>query len=84
MSIPPNTTDLNRALGRVEGDIGAMKESVDRIEALVRDMDKRLAQLEAKENQRKGAIVALMGFSGFIGGLVAKFGALIFGAGGTH
>jgi hypothetical protein len=43
------------------------------------DVGKRIDALEAKEDQRKGAVTALMVFSGFIGGLIAKFGAAIFG-----
>lgn len=82
----PNHSDLSRALGRVEGDIAAVKDGFDRLETAVREgfgkVDERLAKLEAKENQRKGAVAALMVFSGFIGGLVVKFGAFIFGS--TH
>ncbi len=63
--------------------MGAVKDSVARIEKAVTDgfksVGERLDALEAKENQRKGALAALMVFSGFVGGLIAKFGAAIFG-----
>lgn len=79
----PNHSDLSRALGRVEGDISAVKDGFDRLETAVREgfgkVDERLAKLEAKENQRKGVIATLMVMSGAIGGLVAKFGAFLFG-----
>lgn len=82
----PNHNDLNRALGRVEGDVGAVKQSIERIEKAVsegfKDVGDRLDALEAKENQRKGALSALMIFSGFVGGLIVKFGSFIFG--GAH
>jgi hypothetical protein len=75
----PNHTDLNRALGRVEGEMAGVKESMDQIRSLLASIDDRLGALEDKENQRKGALAALMVFSGFVGGLIAKFGAFIFG-----
>lgn len=72
-------TDLSRDMGRVEGKQDAMGARLDKIEDLLERIDSRLARLEAAENKRKGAVGALMLFAGFIGGLVAKFGALIFG-----
>jgi prefoldin subunit 5 len=75
----PNHQDLNRALGRVEGEMAGVKESMDQIRSLLASIDDRLGTLEDKENQRKGALAALMVFSGFVGGLIAKFGAFIFG-----
>jgi len=76
---PPNHTDLSRDMGRVEGKQDAMGARLDKIEDLLERIDSRLARLEASENKRKGAVGALMLFAGFVGGLVAKFGALIFG-----
>lgn len=82
----PTHADLHRDFGRMEGKQDEMGARLDRLEKLIEagfeKMDERLARLEAKENQRKGAIAALMVFSGFIGGLVVKFGAFIFGS--TH
>jgi septal ring factor EnvC (AmiA/AmiB activator) len=72
-------TDLSRDMGRVEGKQDAMGARLDKIEELLERIDARLAKLEAAEHQRKGAVAALMLFAGFIGGLVAKFGAAVFG-----
>jgi len=77
----PNNTDLNRALGRVEGDVAAVKEGIDRLERLMRDMDQRMAAIEADRQQRKGALAVLLTLSGVIGGLVTKFGAVLLGGG---
>lgn len=78
----PNHAELQRDFGRMEGKQDAMGTRLDKIEELLERIDARLAKLEAKENQRKGAVAALMVFSGAVGGLVAKFGAFIFG--GPH
>lgn len=75
----PNHADLNRALGRVEGEMAGVKEGMERIEGLLRSLDQRMGVLEDEKNQRKGALAALMVFSGFVGGLIAKFGGFIFG-----
>jgi hypothetical protein len=72
-------TDLSRDMGRLEGKQDAMGARLDKIEDLLERIDGRLARLEAAENKRKGAVGALMLFAGFIGGLVAKFGAIVFG-----
>lgn len=75
----PNHNDLSRALGRVEGEVSGVKDGVNEMRSLLKSIDQRLGALEDKENQRKGALAALMVFSGFVGGLIAKFGAFIFG-----
>ena len=79
MMTNPNHSDLYQGLGRLEGATQAMENRLDKIEEVLERIDKRLAGLEAKENQRRGALAALMVFSGAVGGLIAKFGALIFG-----
>ena len=82
---PPNHSDLNRALGRMEGNQDAMGARLDRLEQIIEagfaELRKEIAELKATENQRKGVIATLMVLSGAIGGLVAKFGAFIFGGG---
>lgn len=77
----PNHSDLNRALGRVEGDVAAVKEGIDEIKKLLRQVETRLTALEADRNQRKGALAVLMTVSGIIGGLITKFGAVLLGGG---
>ena len=78
----PNHSDLYQGLGRLEGATQAMENRLDKIEEVLERIDKRLAGLEDKENQRKGAIATLVAIGGVIGGLVVKFGTLIFG--GAH
>jgi septal ring factor EnvC (AmiA/AmiB activator) len=77
----PNHSDLYTGLGEIRGTITGMDQRLNKIEQVLERIDDRLSAMEAKENQRKGVIATLMVFSGFIGGLVAKFGAFIFGGG---
>lgn len=83
MSAAPNHTDLARDLGRLEGEMASVKDSLDRIEAAMskgfEDIGKRLTQLEAKENQRKGALALLMVLSGVIGGALVKIVSMMVG-----
>jgi len=79
----PNHTDLSRDMGRVEASLEALEKVVsqgfqdikDELRAIKTDVE----ALKQAENKRKGALGALMVFAGFIGGLIVKFGALIFG-----
>lgn len=48
-------TDLQRDLGRVEGEISAVKSRLDKIDGVLERIDSRLARIEIAENQRKGA-----------------------------
>jgi septal ring factor EnvC (AmiA/AmiB activator) len=80
---PPNHTDLYQGLGRLEGATQSMGARLDKIEDVLERIDQRLANLEGKENQRRGALAMLMVFSGAIGGLIAKFGTLLFGGPAT-
>lgn len=75
----PTNNDLSRALGQVEGTLTAVKDGLERIEMLVRDVDNRLKSLEADKQQRKGALAVMMTVSGIVGGLITKFGAMFFG-----
>lgn len=74
---------LNRSLGRVEGAQTAMEKRLDHLEKTVADgfekvgeglekIDRRLAAIEAKEAERKGAwkIIALV--AGGVSALVAS------------
>jgi hypothetical protein len=80
---PPNHTDLSRDMGRVEASLEALEKVVlqgfEDIKIELRVIKADVEALKAAENKRKGAVGALMLFAGFIGGLVAKFGAFIFG-----
>ena len=78
----PNHSDLYTGLGELRGTMNSMGERLTKIEKVLERIDDRLTQMEAKENQRKGAIAMLVAFGGIIGGLVVKFGAYIFGV--TH
>lgn len=88
---PPNHTDLSRDMGRVEASLEALekammqgfkdtKEGQREIKGELETIRGRLDNLETSENKRKGAVAMLVAFGGVIGGLVVKFGALLFGA----
>lgn len=77
----PNHSDLQRSLGRVEGNQSAMEARMDRFESLVKDgfekvedalgtIDKRLAQIEQRESERKGAWKTLVAIAAGVSGLV--------------
>jgi len=76
-------TDLSRDMGRVEASLealeGIVKQGFQDIKDELKVIKTDVEALEASENKRKGAVGALMLFAGFIGGLVAKFGAFVFG-----
>jgi anti-sigma-K factor RskA len=59
MTTPQEDIANARALGRAEGALGSMETRMDKIEDLVtegfRRMDERLARIEAKEIERRGA-----------------------------
>lgn len=79
--------DLERSLGRVEGNQQATRERMDRFEKLVSDgfsdvgdalneIKSRLGQIEARENERKGAWMVLVGIASVVssvltGGFIA-------------
>lgn len=79
----PNHTDLSRDMGRVEASLEALEKVVsqgfqdikDELRAIKTDVE----ALKVAENKRKGALGALMVFAGFVGGLIVKFGAFVFG-----
>lgn len=59
--------DLNRALGRLEGEVIAMKDRFDRFEMLLERIDDRLGKLEAIEQQRKGGFAVLVTIATAVG-----------------
>lgn len=79
----PNNADLSREIGQLEGEMIAVKESLDRIEkAMTLGLERinaRLAELEAKENQRKGALGLLMVLAATIGAGLSKLIAFMVG-----
>lgn len=79
-----NHDDLQRSLGRVEGNQGAMSDRMDRFEKLVSDgfrqveesleaMRKDMSEIKSRENERKGAARVMMAVASFISGLAAAF-----------
>ncbi len=63
--------DLNRSLGRLEGEVLAMKDRFDRFEQLLERIDSRLMKLENLENQRKGGFYVLAIAAATIGAVVS-------------
>jgi t-SNARE complex subunit (syntaxin) len=74
---------LNRALGRVEGSQVAMEKRLDTLEKTVTDgfekvgdgldrIDRRLAQIEAKEAERKGAWKVITAIAAAVAAVVAS------------
>lgn len=79
----PNNADLSREIGQLEGEMMAVKDSLDRIEKVMtvglKEINTRLQELEAKENQRKGALGLLMVLAAALGAGISKFVALAVG-----
>lgn len=74
--------DLQRSLGRVEGNQSQLEARMDRFEKLVSDgfeklegsltaIDKRLAAIESKETERKGAWKVVVGVASGVSAVVA-------------
>lgn len=74
--------DLQRSLGRVEGNQSQMEARMDRFEKLVSEgfdklegsltaIDKRLAAIERKETERKGAWKVIVAVAGGVSAVVA-------------
>lgn len=74
--------DLQRSLGRMEGNQSSMEQRMDRFEKLVSDgfekvetsletISKRLGAIESKEDQRKGAWAAITAIASVVSGVVA-------------
>lgn len=77
MKPPVIHDDLSRSLGRVEGNQDGFRERMDRFERLVEDgfekvegtldkIDKRLATIELRESERKGAWRVIVFVSGVV------------------
>ena len=83
--MPTSHEDLQRSLGRVEGNQSQLEARMDRFEKLVSDgfeklegslsaIDKRLAAIESKETERKGAwkviVLVASGVSAVVAGII--------------
>lgn len=73
-----NSDDLNRALGKVEGELQGVSNRMDKIEALLQRIDDRLSAIEKLESERKGAQKLAVWLSGLIGGIVAAAATYFF------
>lgn len=78
----PDHAEMQRSLGRVEGNQSAMEARMDRFEKLVTDgfekvedtltaIEKRLAAIETKETERKGAWKVIVAVAGVVSAVVA-------------
>lgn len=74
--------DINRAVGRVEGNQDGFRERMDRFEQMLNDgfekvgtalekIDTRLKRIEAGEQERKGAWRVVLAISGIVSACVA-------------
>jgi len=79
----PSHSDLQRDVGRLEGRFAAMEKRLDHLEKAVNDgfdkvasgidkIDKRLAAIEAKEAERKGAWKVIALVAGGVSAIVAS------------
>lgn len=79
----PSHSDLQRDVGRLEGCFAAMEKRLDHLEKAVNDgfdkvaggiekIDKRLAQIEAKEAERKGAWKVVSAIAAAVAAVVAS------------
>jgi hypothetical protein len=73
----PNHTDLHRDIGRMEGRLDAMEDRLSKIEAIAERIDGRLANIEARENERKGVLWTLSILAAVIGGTAGYVGAIM-------
>lgn len=79
----PSHSDLQRDVGRLEGRFAAMEKRLDHLEKAVNDgfdkvaggiekIDKRLAAIEAKELERKGAWKVVSAIAAAVAAVVAS------------
>lgn len=80
--MPASHDDLQRSMGRVEGNQSQLEARMDRFEKLVTDgfeklegslsaIDTRLAAIERKETERKGAWKVIVAVAGGVSAVVA-------------
>lgn len=79
----PTHTELQRGVGRLEGTFAAMEKRMDTLEKTVTDgfdkmtmglskIDQRLASIEAKEAERKGAWKVITAIAAAVAAVVAS------------
>ncbi len=79
----PSHSDLQRDVGRLEGRFAAMEKRLDHLEKAVNDgfdkvasgiekIDRRLAAIEAKEAERKGAWKVVSAIAAAVAAVVAS------------
>jgi len=70
--------DLHRDIGRMEGRLDAMEDRLGQMAATLERIDGRLAKIEARESERRGAWVVLVALGSLLSGLVAWLIATFF------
>lgn len=63
--------DLHRDLGKLEGEMSAVKDHLEKIDVVLERIDLRLARIEAAESERKGAFSIGQWLVGVIGACFA-------------
>ncbi len=63
----PNSSEMHRDLGRLEGRLAAMEDRFERVEQMLDRIDARLARIESRESQLRGAWWVLAAVSSGIG-----------------
>lgn len=82
MSVQPSHSELQRDVGRVEGTLGAMGDRLDKLEeamdkgfdkvgAGLEKIDKRLAVIESREAESKGAWKVVVVVATAVSGVIA-------------
>lgn len=67
----PTHTDLHRDIGRMEGRLDAVENRLAQMVAALERIDERLAKIETRENERRGAWMVLVALGSLVSGLVA-------------
>lgn len=63
--------DLQRDIGRMEGRLGALENRLEKMEAVLERIDQRLATMETKETERRGAWKVIVSVAGLVSAAVA-------------
>lgn len=63
--------DLQRDIGRMEGRLTALEDRLEKMEAVLERIDRRLAAMETKETERKGAWKVIVTVAGAVSAAVA-------------
>lgn len=71
--------DIHRDLGRLEGISEGMQDHLRKIDATMERIDKRLANIEARERERKGAWQVIVVVAGAVGAAMATLANFLLG-----